>query len=440
MLKQLIKKITFIACFLALISPSLLAKPQKIDSWYVNNQLKVMFLQAKELPMVDLKLLVKAGSSMDGNQYGLAHLTSSMLNQGTMQRDVNEISDHFTTLGALYAASTTKDYTSISLRSLTNKKTLNEALTQWLDIISSPSFPNDLIELKKKQQLTSIKFSQQQPGSIASREFYKLLYNKTVPYANPGIGTKQTVAALTRQQVLNFYQRYYSNKGATLAIVGDITKKKAQRIAAQVNNALPSNLTHKTKKWPKINPKEHTQHINFPSTQTHILLGTLGIKRGSINTFPLYVGNRILGGGWPSQLFQNIRVKQGLAYSVYSYFLPLEHQGPFLINLQTSNQTAQQALSETKTLLKKFTTQGPTDKEINEAKRYIIGNFPLRINNNSKKINYIAMIGFYNLPLDYLDNFIENINNVSKETIMQAFKQLINLNKMTLVTVGKALQ
>ena len=260
---------------------------------------------------------------------------------------------------------------------------------------------------------------------------------KKIPYAEPKIGFTNTVSALTRTKIINFYKTHYSSNGAVLAIVGKITHQtsKAHR-PIDVSKALPTNKNIPIKKWPTLKSKKHTKHINFPSTQTHILLGTLGIQRGAKDTFSLYVGNKILGGGWTSKLFQDIRVKQGLAYSVYSYFLPLKYKGPFLITLQTSNKTTQQALTQTKEILQKFTQQGPSVKEIDKAKRYISGNFPLRINSNSKKIGYIAMIGFYNLPLNYLDTFVQNINKVTKKDIQKSFKQLIDINKMTLVTVG----
>jgi len=184
--------------------------------------------------------------------------------------------------------------------------------------------------------------------------------------------------------------------------------------------------------------EQETIKLAHPSTQTHILLGQPGMKRGDPDYFALYVGNHILGGnGLVSRLSNEIREKRGLAYSTYSYFLPMRKDGPFQIGLQTRNDQAEEALKVVRETLNNFIENGPTDEELNASKKNITGGFPLRISSNQKILGYIGMIGFYDLPLDYLDTFNEKIQAVSADDIKDAFKRRVHPDTMVTVLVGQ---
>ncbi len=180
-------------------------------------------------------------------------------------------------------------------------------------------------------------------------------------------------------------------------------------------------------------------HMDFPSTQTHILMGEPGVDRRDRDYFTLYVANHILGGsGFGSRIMKEIREKRGLAYSSYSYFLPMRRKGPFLMGMQTRNSKAGEALEVLRQTLKHYIEQGPTAEELEHAKKNITGGFPLKVDSNSDIAGYIAMIGFYQLPLDYLQNFNRNIEAVTLEQIRDALKRRIHPDKMLTVTVGKS--
>jgi zinc protease len=179
------------------------------------------------------------------------------------------------------------------------------------------------------------------------------------------------------------------------------------------------------------------EKIAHPAAQSHILLGYPGVKRGDADYFPLYVGNYILGGGgFVSRLTEEVREKRGLAYSVYSYFLPLSDLGPFQIGLQTKREQADNALKLVRETLERFIRQGPTPKELQAAKQNIIGGFPLRIDSNGKILGYLAVIGFYRLPLTYLDDFNKQVDKVTLAQIKDAFARRINPDKLVTVIVG----
>ena len=179
------------------------------------------------------------------------------------------------------------------------------------------------------------------------------------------------------------------------------------------------------------------QRIAHPATQAHILLGYPGIKRGDVDFFPLYVGNYILGGGgFVSRLTEEVREKRGLVYSVYSYFMPTAEIGQFQVGLQTKREQADEALKLVRETLNKFVAGGVTEEELKAAKQNIVGGFPMRIDSNAKILDYLAMIGFYKLPLTYLDTFNDEVSKVTTAQIKEAFNRRIKTDKMVTVIVG----
>jgi len=180
-----------------------------------------------------------------------------------------------------------------------------------------------------------------------------------------------------------------------------------------------------------------TRIIAHPASQSHILIGAPGMRRDDPDYFPLYVGNYVLGGGgFVSRITEEVRNKRGLAYSAYSYFSPLEQRGPFLIGLQTKREQAQEALSVVQKTLRRFLASGPTEEELKAAKQNIIGSFPLRIDSNRKILEYLALIGFYRLPLTYLEDFGRHVDRVTVADIKSAFARRIDPDKMVTVVVG----
>ena len=183
--------------------------------------------------------------------------------------------------------------------------------------------------------------------------------------------------------------------------------------------------------------QEH--RVEFPSIQSHVLIGQPGLKRGDPDYFPLLVGNHVLGGGGlVSILFDEVREKRGLSYSVNSHFSPMSELGPFTASLQTDNSQQDEAVAVLREQLRKFVAEGPTPAALEAAKQNLIGGFPLRIDSNSKIVEYLSMIGFYDLPLDYLNTFAEHVAGVTVESVRSAFKRRLDPAKMVTVIVGRA--
>lgn len=415
-------------------------KTLNIQEWNTKNGVRVLYVYAPELPMVDVKAVFDAGSVRDGAKPGIANLTNALLSHGAKEGDkiltVDEISERFDNIGARFGRVFSKDKAEIKLRTLTAPSLLKKAITTMQAVINSPTFKRKEIERVRKQSLIGFEGRKQSPREIASETFYKGVY-KMHPYSLPKSGTEESVKKLNYKDFVDFYKKYYVAKNALLTIVGDIDKQKAQRIAEQLVGKLP--VGNKAKKLNAVQDlmMGSSMHYEFPSSQTHILMGQPGIHRKDKDYFTLYVANHILGGsGFGSRIMEEIREKRGLAYSSYSYFIPLLKRGPFIMGMQTSNKNTEEAKRVLRETLNTYIENGPTEKELLHSKKNITGGFPLRIDSNKDISNYLSVIGFYQLPLSYLADFTKRIESVTAKQIKDALQRRIDPNKMLTVTVG----
>lgn len=424
--------IGFIALFIAL---SVQASP-KIEHWQTSNGAHVYFVAAPELPMVDIEVVFDAGAARDGKQSGLALFANAMLNEGAAGLNTDQIAIAFEDVGAQFGNSSQRDMAALSVRTLTEESAFGPALDMFSKVLSQPDFPQTSFDRLQKQILIGLQAEKQSPSALLSRAFYANLYGEHA-YGTMPAGNEDAVSALTLDSLKSFYKRYYVSKNATVVLVGAIDTQQAKDIAEQVLAGLPTGESAPILAEVKPLVSEKTIKIDHPSSQTHIAMGQLGIKRGDTDYFALYVGNHILGGsGLVSQLSDEIREKRGLSYSVYSYFRPMRGLGPYQFGLQTRNNQAEEALNVMKDTLKRFINNGPSAEELIAAKQNITGGFALRLASNSKIAGYLSVIGFYDLPLDYLDTFKEQVNAVTIDDIKDAYSRRVHIDKMITVMVG----
>ena len=414
---------------------SALASPD-IEYWTTDKGADVYYVHAPELPMVDIQIVFDAGSTRDADSLGIAMLTNSLLAEGANGEDADTISNGFESLGAIYVADVGYDSASLQLRSLTEAELLTEAIENFKKVISTPDFPNDALERKRSQMLIAIKAKEQSPGAIAKDAFMSAIY-QSHPYGKPSEGDEASIKSIKREDIVSFYRKYYTAKNSMIAIVGAIDRKTAEQISEDIVNALQDGK--KAVPLSKVNKLDVSKNIfiEYPSVQTHILVGQPGVKRGDADYFPLYVGNHILGGGgMVSRLFEEVREKRGLSYSAYSYFSPMRFKGPFIAGLQTKTDQSDEAISVVLENIKNYIELGPTEEELISAKKNIIGGFPLRVDSNSKILNYVVVVGYYKLPLDYLRTFNSNVEAVTMEHIKDAFKRRLTVDNLVTVKVG----
>ena len=387
--------------------------------------------------MVDVRVVFDAGSARDGEHAGLASLTNQMLSQGAANLDADGIAARFDSLGAQFGASSLRDMAVLSLRSLTEPKLLQPALATLADIVQRPTFPANALSRERKQVLVALRDEEQSPDAVAAKAFYAALY-PDYPYGTPELGTAASVKGLTRAELRDFYRRYYVARNAVVAIVGDVDRAQAAVLAERIVGGLPAGDAAPVLPAVPTLTQAHTITREFPATQTTILVGQPGMRRGDPDYFALYVGNHILGGsGFGSRILKNIREDRGLAYSAYSYFMPMRQDGPFIMGLQTRTKEAGAAHRLLLQTLRDFVAQGPTAAELQHAKENITGGFPLRIASNKNIVEYLAMIGFYHLPLDYLDQFNARVEAVTAAQVRDAFQRRVHPDRLVTVVVGR---
>ncbi len=411
------------------------ASPE-IQHWKTSNGARVYFVAAPQLPMLDIRVVFDAGSARDGKLPGLALMTNALLDAGAGDLDEETIAERLEGLGAQLSSTALRDMAMVSLRSLSDARYLDPAVAILARIIGEPRFPEEVFQRERKRLLVSLRAEQQSPGDIASKAFYRAIYGEH-PYASPVNGTEESLQALRRSDLQRFHQRYYVAANAVVALVGDLTREEAEKLAEQL--VAPLSTGTAAPSLPAVKPLAGAveRSLPHPSTQTHILLGQPGMTRTDPDYMALYVGNHILGGsGFGSRIMTEIREKRGLAYSAYSFFLPMRRKGPFQMGLQTRNETAAEAERLLREILVRFIEEGPTEKELIAAKKNITGSFPLRIDSNRDILEYIAMIGFYGLPLDYLETFNQRVEAVTGEAIRDAFRRRIDPQRLAAIRVG----
>lgn len=409
----------------------------KIQQWQTSAGAEVYFVENHDLPIVDLSVNFAAGSARDSaEKSGLAGITRYLMALGAAGMSDEVIANKMADIGAVLGGDFDVDRAAFKLRTLSSPREQSQALEIFTKVLQKPDFPEAVLNREKARIISGLQESATQPESMSSKAFMTAMYGKH-PYALDDSGEVETVSNIKRDDLLDFYNKHYGAKGAVIAVIGDLTRDQANTIAENISNGMP--------KTADVDPIAKVEYptapvelrIAHPASQSHILLGYPGIKRGDPDLFPLYVGNYILGGGgFVSRLTEEVREKRGLVYSVYSYFMPMAELGPFQIGLQTKKDQANAALKLVHETLDKFLKNGVTEKELIAAKANIIGGFPMRIDSNGKILDYLSVIGFYKLPLNYLDEYNKKVASVTTAQIKEAFNRRLKPENFVTVIVG----
>jgi zinc protease len=409
-----------------------------IQHWQATSGAQVYFVQSRDLPILDINVEFSAGSSTDTpEKSGRAALTLHLFDLGAGGLTEDQISKALADVGAQLSADFDPDRAGMSLRTLSSARERKQALDIFSRVIQQPEFPAKTLEREKARVIAGLKEADTKPEVIGDRKLMKMLYGSH-PYGLRGSGEVDTVKSLQRDELVNFYKSHYTAGDAVVSIMGDVSRAEAADIA----ELLTKNLSRETPADvlpPVSQPAPDVEKIPHPATQSHILLAYPGLQRKDPDYFQLVVGNHILGGGgFTSRLMEEIRSKRGLVYSVHSHFSPLKEKGPFVVGLQTRKEQSEEALAVTRKVLSDFVANGPTEKELVEAKQNIIGSFPLRIDSNKKILGYLSLIGFYQLPLTYLDDYITAVERVTVAQIKDSFQRRVDPAGMVTVIVGAA--
>lgn len=422
-----------VAAFAFLLTQSALAGI-KIEHWVSSSGARVYFVESRVLPMLDVQVDFAAGSMFDPvGKAGLAALTRATLDNGAGKLDETAIAEQLADIGANLGGSADTDRASVSLRTLSARDKRDTALAILKDVLQAPHFDAAVFEREKARTIAGLKEAMTRPDSIAGKAFWAALYPNH-PYGKQA--TPESVAALNRDDMAAFHARYYNAANASITLVGDLSRQEAEKIADAITAGMPKGQAATLPGMPEI-PKGGQTRIAHPASQAHVYIGLPAIERGNPDFFPLLVGNYTLGGGgFVSRLMKEVRDKRGYAYSVYSYFAPMRQTGPFQIGLQTKRSQAKDAIKVSRDILDAFLKEGPTEEELTAAKANLIGSFPLRLDSNKKILDNVAAIGFFDLPLDYLDQYQAKVQAVTAEEVKQAFVRRVRPDNLITVTVA----
>src|SRR3990167_4534645 len=398
----------FLFCCLAVLLPNSAQARLEAQRSVLENGLVLLTSEQRALPMVTFNLLLKAGSRYDSRgEDGLANLTSRLLTHGTKRRTAVEISETLDFIGANLSAGCSEELATVSLTLL--KKHLPIGLELLAEILTESVFPQEEIERQKQMVIASIKGKLEDPGEIAQMKFMEALYPRS-PYGRPVEGTEASVKAIPREDLSKFYERYYRPDRAILAVVGDVSH---QEMLAGLEGAF--------KRWkggtsgrevlpaPAAGPPDFIR-VDKKITQANIVIGHEGVTRGHPDYYAIQVMNYILGGGgFSSRLMDSVRNERGLAYSVYSSFDADKHVGTFQVAMQTKNESAEEAIRIAAEEIRRIREKGVSEEELQSAKDYLIGSFPLRFDTNRRLAGFFAQVEFFELGLDYPDRYPEMI-------------------------------
>ena len=432
--KHFLLILTFFLMWLGLPEGGLRAMPP-VQRTVLPNGLVLLVCEERSLPFVTVQLLINSGAWKDpSGEEGLSYLTARGLLLGTSKRKVTAIHEALDFMGAGLSSSSGRDYATLSLKVL--KKDLDKGWDLFMEVLTQPTFPEEEIQREVEKTLAAIQSAEDQPDEVAEKEFQKTLFLNS-PYGHPVEGTKESLPRITREAIHRFYRSYYHPNNAILTIVGDISADEVK------TRLLPGLAKWPVAEIPKIpfktsfakEPK--TVKIDRGITQANIILGHAGVSRDNPDYYALVVMNYILGGGgFSSRLTEEIRNKRGLAYSVASFFDTGKYPGSFQIVLQTKNSSAREAIALSLQEVERIRKELISEKELDGAKKYLIGSFPMRLNTQGKLTGFLTQVEYFGLGLDYPEKYPSLIQSITREEVLRVAKKYLHPKNLILVVVA----
>jgi zinc protease len=407
-----------------------------IKKMTLSNGATLLVSEQHQLPMVTVMIEFDAGTRRDPQgKEGLAELTARCISQGTKELTAPEFDQKVDFMGSSVGVSAGRDYSTAGMTSL--KKYQGETLQLLSGILVEPGLRDADIERKRAEQVAQIKAAEEHPGYTADVEFTKDLFGDR-PYGHPGAGYADSVAKVTNDDVRGFYHDYYKLGSSIIAVAGDVT---ADEVKASLEKAL-AGLSGSVAPQPEPPPITvplglHVKLIDRNVMQANIIMGSGGVERSNPDFYRLKVMNYILGGGgFSSRLVKVVRSAHGLAYSVNSGFEPGKFQGAFTIGLQTKNESSNEAIDLVLQQLREIQEKPVSDEELDGAKKFLIGSFPLGLERQSAIASFMIQVEFYGLGLDYADQYPKLIGAVTKDDVLAVAKKYLHPDAMIVVAVA----
>ena len=404
----------------------------------LSNGIPVWAVESHEVPLVQVTLLIKVGSSNDPTgKFGLASLTAAMLDEGAGKRSSLEIADDVEFLGADLATNSSFDGSVVRLGVPVAR--LAAALPIMADVALRPTFPDADLERVRQERLTELLQAKDDPASVAPMAFARLLYGPTHRYGTGAVGTSPTIKSFTTSDLKAFHAATYQPANATLIVVGDITADAVvPQLEQQFGSWRASGAATAVTQVPMAPQpaKRQIVIVDMPGAQqSQIRIGWVGVPRSTPDYFQLQVLNTILGGSFTSRLNQNLREEHGYTYGASSRFDMRRSAGPFVAGAGVQTDKTADALREFFNELTGIRKPIPAD-ELTKAKNYIALGFPSGFETIGDFSGQIEQLLIYGLPESYFADYTKNIQMVTGDAVLKDATTYIQPDRFLVVVAG----
>ena len=401
----------------------------------LDNGIQLVLSTQSSVPIVSLSCLVDGGARIDPpGKAGLAGLAGSLLAEGTRGRSSQEIALLIESLGGTFGSDSAQDWISVSA------SVLARDFETGVDLIArslrEPTFPEGEVSRRKSEILGSLQADEDQPSTVAHRAFRAATFGDA-PYGHPVDGTADSVKKLTRDDVVGFHRREIRPDRTLCAFVGDVPTDQMREAAVRLLGGWKAEAAPGPLPSPAAPPPARAVVVDMPVTQAAIVLGQIGVARDNPDYFSILLMNHILGGGgFTSRLMQKVRTEGGLAYGVGSSFGSSRLPGPFEVVLQTKVESAAEAIRIVRAEIQRLHDEGATAEELEAAKDYLTGSFPLRLDSTGKLAGFLAQIQYFGLGDDYIARYSERVRAVTLEDVKRAAATYLRPDDLVQVIVG----
>jgi predicted Zn-dependent peptidase len=405
----------------------------------LGNGLALRCARLPRLPLVSAVLVLTASeSSLDEPQAGLSVLSAQALEGGTTHHTAGELAEALESIGAELHVASGWDATTVGVTCVAER--LPRALELVAEVVRESVFPDAEVARARDQQLARIRQRAMDPASLANDWAAKLLYAEGVPYGRALSGTHDSVAAFDHEVVQSFAARFYRPGGGGIVLTGDIDVKAAAELAGRCFSGWSGEPPprREVKAAPRF--RQRTLHVvHRPgSVQSEVRLGYPALPRKHPDYFPLIVANTVLGGAFTSRLNMSLRERHGFTYGVSSRFHFRRGPGPFLVSTSVASDVTAAAVREALTELERFAAAGPDDAEVEAARDYIAGVFPLRLETTAQLAARVAELLIFDLPADHHTRYREHVRGVTPEAARVVSARHVRPDQVTIVLVGDA--
>ncbi|MHA5056852.1 M16 family metallopeptidase [Acinetobacter schindleri] len=411
----------------------------------LNNRFKVrtLFVETKDLPMVDIQLTFNAGSARDEEiqkgLFGLSSMAAKLIREGTDKYTAREIADVFDQSGAQFSAQAYRDMFVIRLRVMSDPKKLEPALAMMVEVLKHASFKNQSISLAVSNTNVGQKQLQENPGRLMDIRFYRTLYGQH-PYAQPITGTIGGTQKVNPEHLKKFRDQFLVAQNMNIAITGKLNPKEALDLSERIAGNLKQGTQAQPLPDPQFKDDIEVVHIPYNSSQAHVIFGHIGPSRFTEDKLALEVANRIFGGsGFNAVLMQELRIKRGFTYGAYSTFSFSQAPGVFSFRYSTRQDQLLDSIQVAHQAFINFVKQPIDKKRLEETKSGMLRAFPNKYSSNATINAQLGTIGFYAEPCDYLATYPEHLAKITAKDVENAVRRHLHPDRLTVVVVSQTL-